>query len=102
MTALYAGLQSQQEKQLLLSCAAKMATVALKRVFGRLHIDEDKRKRSEAMRPYARVISKIAYSASLTLVDYIIKRVSHAGCQVFRTVWPSLIGMQSSCNALHR
>ena len=73
--------QAQHEKHLLLSCAAKMATVALKRVFGRLHVDEDKRQRSATMRPYARVISKIAYSNSLTVVDYIIKRVTlHATC----------------------
>ncbi|KAK9814990.1 hypothetical protein WJX73_004070 [Symbiochloris irregularis] len=70
--------QAAQQKNLLLSSAGKLATVALRRVFARLHVDDDKRQRGTTMRPYARVISKIALSSSHILAEHIINRIEDA------------------------
>lgn len=94
---LLAGLQVAQDKHMLLACSSKMAQVGLKRVFGRLHVDEDKRQRTSTMRPYARVISKIAFASSLTVVDYIIKRVPPLLPLPFTPFFPPCTQLCSCC-----
>lgn len=85
-------MQAIQQKNVLLSSAAKLATVALRRVFARLHVDDDKRQRGATMRPYARVISKIAMSSSFVLAEHIINRVSRAARMVCNLNDPYRLG----------
>lgn len=72
-------MQSAQErlpnKNLLLECSSRLARGPLKRVLNRVANSEDRKQRSVNIKPYARVVTKIAYSNSFVVVDYVIRQV---------------------------
>ena len=62
----------------MLAAAQKLAGAAMKKVLRRLHVAGDAHSRKEGMRPFARLVAKIAHTGPFSTLSALIFQVNVA------------------------
>ncbi len=60
----------------LLAAAAKLASVELKKVLRRVHVPQNKKDNKEKLKPFGRMLAKVAAANPLAVAETMIAQVS--------------------------
>ena len=83
------ALQGMTDRMPVLAAASKLAGAEVKKVLRRLHVTGGQQSRKEGMRPFARLVSKIACTGPFSTLSALLSQVTLAKQSVVQTTRPS-------------